>query len=438
MNRIVAEIRMSPSKKFWLMMFIGFGIFLAVLLPQTREYRYFENDLHSLLQIRKMPADFFAPWASDDYTARRHPFFYYLTFLERDLFGARPLPSFAVIFIFHFASSILVGALSRKLGAQEGQAAAAGLFFLCSSAFYQALIILSSIDSGMCFVFFMLAVLAWIDFLRTEQLTSLFKAAIFQTLAFFSAEDIVSFPLIALFLAWRLVPQNKNRNHLLVKGMPLLIFFYSASAVFILFRFFMAPCHSEWFEPGKVALFGLKMVNLVKVVLASTFLPARGFLGQNVPAESLLRLIPAGLLFVLLAIFFVRSKQKIFRLERSQAYALVTAAGFGLITALPYMLHPLLFEHTTRYLYFPMAGFSIVFSILAMQIYQAAGAGSVWRRFVFPLLFSGILMLNLLNNANHFRRYKNYALSYGYPIDYTEQVKNILKEDSSRKIYGSR
>ena len=409
-------------------MLVGFGIFLGVLLPQTREYRYFEDDFQGFAQIREMPADPFIPWISER-AARKHPFYLYLIFFERELFGARALPPFAILFILHFTSAVLVGAFSRKLGASERQAAVAGLFFLCSSAFYQALIILSSADSGMCFVFFMLAVLAWIDFLKTESLSSLFKAGIFQTLAFFSAEDIVSFPLIALFLAWRLALKGKGPKPLLAKGMMILFLFYFAAAAFILLNFFLSSRHSQWIDPGKAALFGPKIINLVKVALTSTFLPARGLLAGNSALDAWLRLLPAGILLALLTLFFFRRKPASFRLEEEDARALVTALGFGLITALPYMLHPLPFEHATRYLYFPMAGFSIAFSIGAKNIYNGAGHALAWRHFVFPLFFAGVLLLNLLNNAYHFQRYKNYALYSpdAHHVDYTERVKNLLQ-----------
>ena len=121
---------MSFGKKFWVPMLIGFGIFLGVLLPQTREYRYFEDDFQSFVQIREMPGRLLTPWISER-SGRRHPFYLYLIFFERELFGAQTLPPFAVLFALHFVSALLVGIFSRKLGASERQAAVAGLFFLC-------------------------------------------------------------------------------------------------------------------------------------------------------------------------------------------------------------------------------------------------------------------------------------------------------------------
>lgn len=409
-------------------MLIGFGIFLGVLLPQTREYRYFEDDFQSFVQIREMPGQLLTPWISER-SGRKHPFYLYLIFFERELFGARTLPPFAVLFTLHFVSAALVGAFSQKLGASEGQAAAAGLFFLCSSAFYQALIILSSVDSGMCFVFFMLAVLAWIDFLKTGSLSPLFKAGLFQTLAFFSAEDIVSFPLLAFFLAWRLTPSGKDPKPLLAKGMTVLLPLYTAAGIFIFRGFFLSSsAHSQWIDPGKAALFGPKIINLGKTALTSTFLPARGLLAGNTSADSCLRLLPAGILLGLLTFFFFGRKPGALRLEEDERRAFGTALGYSLITALPYMLHPLLFEHTTRYLYFPMAGFSFLFSIAAEKIFNRARQASAWRRFIFPFLFAGVLLLNLFNNAYHFRRYKNDALHPpdAHLLDYTERVKNLL------------
>lgn len=172
----------------------------------------------------------------------------------------------------------------------------------------------------------------------------------------------------------------------------------------------------------------MKIVSLIEMLIRPLFLPEKGFLSPAFLPETLLRLLPAALLLIPLLIFLSRKGR--FKLWREGIPKRVY--GFSLawmgITVLPFMLDARLFEHVSRYLYFPGVGFSILAGFCGARFFEICRLESSKSGLVLgsvTLLY--VLILNAYSNAYHFQRYKDYANKVQW-ADYSERVRELLAD----------
>jgi len=155
-------------------------------------------------------------------------------------------------------------------------------------------------------------------------------------------------------------------------------------------------------------------------------LPEKGFLPQTFIPETFLRLLPAALLLIPLIVFLSRKGR--FKLWREGIPKRVY--GFSLawmgITALPFMFHALLFEHASRYLYFPGVGFSILAGFFGARFFEICRLESSRNGLVLGLgILVYVLILNGYSSAYHFQRYKDFTNEVKW-ADYSERVRELL------------
>ncbi len=88
-------------------------------------------------------------------------------------------------------------------------------------------------------------------------------------------------------------------------------------------------------------------------------------------------------------------------------------AGLWIMVSIsPYMLHPLTFEHATRYLLIPMAGFSLLFGALCAALFEVIKRYNP-KAVLFLIVALGYAgLLNVNGNVFHFKRYQQYLIEH--------------------------
>ncbi len=111
----------------------------------------------------------------------------------------------------------------------------------------------------------------------------------------------------------------------------------------------------------------------------------------------------------------------------------VSLVGFCLVwiivTILPHMPHPLMFEHATRYLLFPMVGFSVLFGVIFAAFLNTAKdrwgtAGLVLTQ----VLFLYIVLLNLAHFPYHYGRYQAFLREHP-KYNYSDRVLALMNSN---------
>ena len=376
----------------WFWLGAGFLVFLFFLLPLTRNYPFYLDEYVVFKQIQKLEHNPAELWAPDSKEKRIHPLYLLIFYLESRLWGPNPTGYFLVLFLFHFLNACLVTRLARALGLDKTAGTVAGLLFLFTSAHYQAMVTLSSTTRVVCLFVSLLAVCAWLNFLKTRRAGIYLGVVLLQTLALFSHEDALMFPVIAALFA---------RN--LRVTLPLFLT-QGAAALFTLRFFIFSPHLANRFVPSNLEL-GPKMLSFIELLFRPLLVPEKNF-----SPSPLLRLIPAVIVVGGALIFFLQNG----RLGRFMKNFRLQTAGIGTgwmaVTLFPFIFQPLIFEHATRYLYFPMVGFCLIFGEAAAQFVEtvkreAAGKGVFFCYAVFVL----ILGINLNATAYHYGRYVRFA-----------------------------
>jgi hypothetical protein len=95
----------------------------------------------------------------------------------------------------------------------------------------------------------------------------------------------------------------------------------------------------------------------------------------------------------------------------------------------------LTFEHATRYLYFPMVGFSVWFAFLAGTVGRAAVSSA--SRLGLGLAFVYLLGLNLLSTSFHYQRYQNYQRDHP-ESSFSKQVLDLFRREGGGFEGGQR
>src|SRR3989338_849899 len=199
----------------------AFFVFLLILAPPASRSPFYNDDYYSFLHIRDIAENPWAAWARDE-DGRRHPLLYYLLFLEKSLWGAHVLGYYLVLFLIHFCNAFLVACLCQKLFKSFSAGVLSGLLFLFSSSYYQALV-WSLPGRPLALMFMLMAVLAWIDFLRQGRVQSVLGAALLGGGALLANESAVAWPLVALFLGLWIKPRQAKRRWTWL--LPVAIFF---------------------------------------------------------------------------------------------------------------------------------------------------------------------------------------------------------------------
>ena len=420
----------SKASRWYLFAMLGvFFVFLGIFLPHTRYYPYYIDDnfkFHEALKIAKEPA---SAWAPDD-VDRRRPLSLYCLYLESLFFGFRPWPYFVVLLCLHFLNAILVGRVCRLLGGDPPAQTLSSLLFFCSSSFYQVLIFITGTLRVLSLSFFLLAIIAWIHFLRTPKIPTLVKTVCLLSLSLICNEDGLTFPFVALLLSWIIVPEKEKRKVIYRMAVPCLflinfILVFCLTATFFTSRKNFTPLSGS-FHPIQ------KLLGLAKMFLVPLLLPPRGLLGATPFPDGILRLLPA-LLVIVLCLVFLGKKASWRETQKSFKGPFIFAClGWIAITIAPFLLHPLSLEHTSRYLYYPSVGFSILLATFLVQGIDVVR--SVQPRYVLlfclpVLLYS--LFLNAISTVYHYQRYVLWSAQSN--CQYYDEVKSTFAEASLKR-----
>ena len=399
---------LKASSHYWIL-FAAFFIFLWLRVPAARHSPYYFDDFYNFRDTQKISSRPLAPFFETiSKEPRRHPFFSYLFFLEHKAFALDLSGYYTLLFLFHCLNSLLVTRLARSLGADPEAALFSGLLFLFSSAFYSILIILSSTPYTTCLFFFILAFLAWIDFIERRQTSAFIKSCLFQTLSLLNCEVAFVLPLLAIEAVF-LLGRKELRPAVLKYYWPVLALLNVLVFLYLLSDFFISP-RKQWLSVHGALNIIPKFLSLLKMFFQPLFIPDKGFLPIPGPWENAFRLAPLWIAAFIL-IFFLRGKKKAPLLEPANTPLIRMACGWIIITVLPYLGTSATFEHTTRYMYFPMVGFSLIFGVFAAGFFKTMRSANSRGGIFWGLVLLGyVLALNAAGTSYHFERYKRYML----------------------------
>lgn len=390
----------------WLL--LGFFVFVGALLPQTTDYPYYANDYDVFGKAQEIAGNSLAAFEPVPPYTRRYPSFMVFLFLEERIFGFRSLPYFIVLFLTHFLNAFLITRIWRDLGGTPSASTLSGLLFLCSGAVYQNLIFIHAMQRVLCIFLFLLATYSWINFLRSRNPFSFVSAMAFQVLSLLSMEDTVIFPVMALFLCFRLVTKEGGRRTVLTRYWPWLLITNALLALFLLQSFLSSPLRAEKISIPRDGI--AKMISLVEMLLRPLFVPERGFFAPFFTHENVIRLLPPILVFVLLLGLFWKKERLKFFLATLPIPPLMTATGWVLIAIVPFLFQNLTFVHANRYLYLPLVGFSFLFGAVAAKIIETVRKFLPGRTLVLCWgVIVYVLALNLQTIAFQYQRYTQYA-----------------------------
>lgn len=356
------------------LVFLVFLIFLSIFLPSKCHYQYFHDDLLNLRKVKEIFSNPWAGWGLAPEGFRRYPMPLYFLFLEYLIAGLSPLSFFLSKLLIHFFNSILMICLVKKLGAKNDAAMLAGLLFLSSSSFYQVFLNMTSVGLHLCLFFLLLASLDWIEFLKGR--AGLFwRIALFQVAALLSYEAAMIFPILCLAMmgcgrfAAAEFRTKKNRDILLRYLLPLLLIDF-AVIIFLTRNFLASPAFAEKISVSALFLLKAKLLGLTRMFIAPLFTWDKGFFSVSFTDSPVIRMMPLLFFAVLFSgTLFLTRKWRQFLSSISKETACFSLCWMA-IALIPFMLHPLSFEHVTRYLYIPFVGFSILFGLAMSAFFE--------------------------------------------------------------------
>ena len=411
------------TKASFFLLLAVFLVFLWIFLPATRDYPYYQDDVGNFERVSRIASKPLAAWEPDYRYERRFPFHFYFLFMERMLFGFGAPPYFFVLLLLHFANSLFVLRLSRVLGGGGVTPLLAALLFLVSASFYQQLIFIHATQRVLCVFLVFVALFSWIEFLRRRRFLFLLGALLFQVLALLTMEDAVVFPFLTALLTLKLTPAGEERRRILWRSFGLFFLVDVAILLPLLQPFFHSPHVKEKF----VGLSPLpqNLLSLAEMLFRPLLVPDRGLLPATPFPEDLVRLVPSLFLLLLLGLFFSRAGRFRFFMERISWPLVFTSLVWIGISVSPFLFQPLGFEHANRYLYLPMAGFSLLFGVIAAGLIETLLATRSRKGFIFCcLLLAYLVTLNLRSTVYHYQRYVQYANQHEKQ-DYYDRVKSL-------------
>jgi len=427
---------MAPARAgHFLLLALAFAAFLLILIPPARESPYFSDDYRNFSLIEDITSNPLAAWLPDK-DNRRHPLYFYSLVPQFLWFGPEPTFFFLTVFIFHFLSAVLIMVLGPKLGLSPPASLFAGLFFLCSSAFYQTLLTING--RPLLLVLFLLTILVWISFLEKERRGAIIGVYLLQIFSLLLSEEVITFPFIASLITWKFIPGRERRNRLILTYLVPLLLLDGTILFFLTRAFFLSPHHIQRVSIAALGRLPEKFISLFEMLARPLLVPEKGFLHENPFWDQWLRLAPACAILAMGWFFFLRRggiKAFLDGIPRPAFYpaplqrcGVYFFLGWGTVAALPFTLQPLGFEHASRYLYFPFAGFSMAFGAIYASLWKVSGTrhSPAGKIFLIAVLVY-ILFLNLNTTAYHFGRYRHDA-EKDPQMSYTDTVRDLLKQ----------
>lgn len=397
---------LSKGRQLFLLV-TAFVIFLGVLLPLTQNYPYYLDDYHVFKRAQETSSDPLRAWAPVPKYDRRHPLFFYAMAFEKSVFGFRSMPYFVVLFLLHFFNSLLVMRLCRSIGGAGLAPFLSAVFFLWSSASYQNLIFIQASIRVFCIFWLLLALLSWIQFLNRPSPSRLLKTMALQAASLLTMEDACIFPLLAFLLAWRILPEKEERNRIIFRVVPLFLLVDFVVLLPLLQSFFFSPAFAKKFSTASDL--PVKLASLVKMFLQPLAVPEKGLF----PAPfhgNIFRLGPVLVTAVLAGWFFRRRERIKFFISGIPWNLVFISFGWIAIAILPFLFQPLTFEHASRYLYLPLAGFSLIFGGVMNGVIETARTYASRKGGMVCLgVLVYIVALNLSTLAYHYERYRKDA-----------------------------
>src|SRR3989338_1051313 len=377
MNRVTGFLKLEM-----LPLAFAAAVFISVLLPQTKYYSYFYDDFVNFNQAQAISENFEAV-LSVNKKNRRLPFFSTVIFLESRIFGQYPQAYFLVLYVLHFLNALWVRKLAYRLGACPSAALLSAMLFFCSSAAYQALIFIPS--------------------------------------------TAVVFPLFVLFLTCIYVDDKKKRRNLLLKYVSPLVIIQVAYVIISFLDSRMMKLFCNKITADVFLLFIPRLISLIHALAVPLLVPDKGYFASGIMGNYFVRFLPA-LIFSSYVLFLLLGKggwNKMSKMIFTKNIAV--PACLVAISIIPFMANKLMFEHTTRYLYLPMVGFSIVFGVLGeafMSLVRAVYSRQTY--FVCVAILVYIFTMNIFNTSFHFQRYQQYLVEHP-DCSFNGQVNKIFE-----------
>ena len=402
------------------------AVFISVLLPQTKYYSYFYDDFVNFNQAQAISENFEAV-LSVNKKNRRLPFFSTVIFLESRIFGQHPQAYFLVLYVLHFLNALWVRKLAYRLGACPSAALLSAMLFFCSSAAYQALIFIPSTAVVLAAFFFLAGIARWFDFMVSQNKSMFLTIMALQLLSVLTYEVSVVFPLFVLFLTCIYVDDKKKRRNLLLKYVSPLVIIQVAYVIISFLDSRMMKLFCNKITADVFSLFIPRLISLIHALAVPLLVPGKGYFTSGIMGNYFVRFLPALILssYVLFLLLGKGAWNKMSKMIFTKNVAV--PACLVAISIIPFMANKLMFEHTTRYLYLPMVGFSIVFGVLGeafMSLVRAVYSRQTY--FVCVAILVYIFTMNIFNTSFHFQRYQQYLVEHP-DCSFNGQVNKIFE-----------
>lgn len=414
-------------KKIALVLLSVFGLWLLFLLPTANQIVYYYDDHNHFKRIHAALENPAALAAPDEKDHRRAPLSVAVFCLIYLFSGLKPEGYFLVLYLFHFFNALLISRLALRLNLPPAAALFAGLFFLCSGSFYRIMLALSGLTRVLTLFFFILAALAWLKYLDHPAKKNWLKTLLYQVLSLLASPAAIVFPAMAGLWALLRVPGRQNKLKVLAGAvMPFAVIFI------LLFLWLWADLFSphrsgRWLAGSDPFFLIQKGLSLLRMLFIPLLVPEKGLLGPESLQTFAQRLAPASCILLGFALFIpVKEWPAAARALRNPALSF--SLSWIVMTAILHMPYPSMFEHTSRYLYLPMAGFCLWLGAFWARIQTLCQER--WKRaglifFCFVTFF--ILALNTLTVLHYRTIYREYG-SLHPEFVYQDEIESLFQD----------
>jgi len=352
---------------------LAVALYFTLLLPQYSDYIFGFDCFYYLGRARQAiaePLSIFKP----DYALRFHPLsFFFASFLYRIL-GSNPLGYGTIAVIIHTLNALCLFHLVRKIGAPNGIATLSAILFLFLSSQWGIISDIPQLVRLAASLFFLLSLVLFAEFLRTEGKMCFIFSWIFFVSSFGFNEDGITLPLLLLALAF--FPALLRPTCL--KSLPYIVSFFVPAGLYTLYALRVGS--PQEYHLGVGLRMFVKLAFLIKEFIHTLFIPRQEWVSFLPGFSMFVRSIPFGLiaLFVLW-ILKLRKVEPNKLLIPSPAYGIgLFALSWIILTALPYSMRPGEWYWENRYLYIPGMGVSILGSLCIWKLWTAVQEMPGW------------------------------------------------------------
>lgn len=304
--------------------------------------------------------------------------------IDHSLFGGEPAGYHFQNILWHGLNSSLIFLLAMRLQKSSFGAWAASLLFLVHPLQVEVVANISHRKDSLCLFFFLLAVICYCDFLKSRVKWRLVAVLACFVLSFAAKQTAVVLPVILACYEWSLVPRERRA---LLKYPPLFVGAIVAGAAIMVFRYVyflkvnghfekmgsILKLRANWVEGNVWQDYYLTVLKSWAFMTEKVFVPTNLALEYTYPAPEHffdIKVIGAivGIIIVGVALFFSRRRYP------AVFFALVWICVLWLPVS---NVWPLTYFSADRYMYAPLVGFCILFSLTFEKIFKTASSGKI-------------------------------------------------------------